>query len=46
MVAALSLGGYDAVHVVEGSLDGEDFLDFITNDVVHCVVHSTSLDFY
>src|SRR5258708_6351034 len=34
MVAALSLGGYDAVCVVEGSLDGEDFLDCITNDVV------------
>jgi hypothetical protein len=41
MVAALSLGGYDAVHVLEGSLDGEDFLDFIVNDVVHHVVHST-----
>ncbi len=46
MVAALSLGGYDTVRVVEGSFDREDFLDFITNDVVHCVVHFTSLDFY
>jgi len=34
MVAALSLDGYEAVHVVPGSVDGEEFLDFIINDVV------------
>jgi hypothetical protein len=34
MVAALSLDGYDSVHVVLGSVDGEEFLDFIVNDVV------------
>ncbi len=44
MVTTLSLDGYEAVHVFEGSLDGEDFLDFIVNDVMHCVVYSTSLD--
>ncbi len=44
MVAALLLDGYEAVHVFEGFLDGEDFLDFIVNDVVHRVVYSTSLD--
>ena len=46
MVAALSLDGYKAVHVVPGSVDGEDFLNFIVNDVVCCTVCSTSLDFY
>jgi len=35
MVAALSLDGYDSVHVVLGSVDGEELLDFIVNDVVH-----------
>jgi transposase len=34
MVAALSLDGYEAVHVVPGSVDGEGFLDFIVNAVV------------
>ena len=34
MVATLSLDGYKAVHVVLGSVDGEDFLDFIVNDMV------------
>ena len=34
MVAALSLDGYEAVCVVPGSVDGEEFLDFIINDVV------------
>ena len=34
MVAALSLDGYEAVHVVPGSVDGEEFLDFIVNSVV------------
>jgi len=46
MVTALSLDGYEAVHVVLGSVDGEDFLNFIVNDMVHCTVCSTSLDFY
>ncbi len=39
MVAALSLDGYEAVHVVPGSVDGEEFLDFIVNDVVCCLFH-------
>jgi transposase len=37
MVAALSLGGYEAVRVVPGSVDGAEFLDFIVNDVVRRV---------
>jgi transposase len=39
MVAALSLDGYEAVRVVSGSVDGEEFLDFITNDLVHCLFY-------
>jgi hypothetical protein len=39
MVAALSLDGYEAVHVVPGSVDGEGFLDFIINDVVRCMFY-------
>jgi transposase len=39
MVAALSLDGYEAVHVVPGSVDGEEFLDFIVNDVVRCMFY-------
>jgi len=35
MIAALSLDGYEGVCVVLGSVDGEEFLDFIINDVVH-----------
>jgi hypothetical protein len=35
MVAALSLDGYKGIRVVPGSVDGEEFLDFIINDVVH-----------
>ena len=46
MVAALLLDGYEAVCVFLGSVDGEGFLDFIVNDVVHCTVHSTPLNFY
>jgi hypothetical protein len=34
LVAALSLDGYEAVRAVPGSVDGEEFLDFIVNDVV------------
>jgi len=39
MVAALSLDGYEAVHVVQGSVDGEEFLDFIVNTVVCCTFY-------
>ncbi len=46
MVAALSLDRYEAVHIFPGSVDGESFLDFIVNDVVHCAIHSTPLNFY
>ena len=34
MVAALSLDGCEALCVVPGSVDGEEFLDFIIHDVV------------
>ena len=34
MVAALSMDGYEALRVVSGSVDGEEFLDFIIHDVV------------
>lgn len=34
LVAALSVDGYVAARVVPGSLDGEEFLDFMLNDVV------------
>ena len=40
MVAALSLDGYEAVRVVPGSVDGEEFLDFIVNDVVRFSFYS------
>jgi hypothetical protein len=36
---ALSLGEYKAVCVVLGSVDGEEFLDFIVNNMVHCVFY-------
>jgi len=39
MVTALSLNGYKAVHVVLGSVDREEFLDFIVNDVVCRLFH-------
>jgi transposase len=39
MVAALSLDGYEAVRVVPGSVDGEEFLDYIVNDVVRCMFY-------
>ena len=39
MVAALSLDGYEAVRVVSGSVDEEEFLDFIASDVVRCVFY-------
>ena len=34
MVTALSLDGYEGVHVVPGFVDGEEFLDFIVNIVM------------
>jgi transposase len=34
IAAALSLQGYEAVRVVEGALDGAEFLDFIVQDLV------------
>jgi hypothetical protein len=36
MIAALSLDGYEGVRVVLGSVDGEEFLDFIINNMVRC----------
>jgi len=39
IVTALLLDGYEAVHVVLGSVDGEEFLDFIVNDVVRRLFH-------
>ena len=45
MVAALSLDGYEAVRVVPGFVDGEEFLNFIVDDVVCSTIYSTSLDF-
>ena len=39
MVAALSLNGYEAVHVVLGLVDGEEFLDYIVNEVVCCIFY-------
>ena len=35
MVATLLLDGYEAVHIIPGSVDGEEFLNYITNDVVY-----------
>jgi hypothetical protein len=35
MITALSLDGYEGVRVVPGSVDVEEFLDFIINNVVH-----------
>lgn len=39
LVAALSLDGYEAVRAVLGSVDGEEFLDFIVNEVVRCMFY-------
>ena len=39
MVAALSLDGYEAVRAIPGSVDGEEFLDFVVNDVVRCIFY-------
>ena len=34
MVAAMGVEGYIATHIVEGSVDGDEFFDFIVNSVV------------
>ena len=34
MVAAMSIDGYIACHVVPGSVDGDEFFDFVVNEVV------------
>jgi len=34
ILPALTLDGYIAIHVVKGSIDGEEFFDFVLNDVV------------
>ena len=39
MVAALSLGGYEVVDVVPGSVDAEEFLDFVVDEVVCCMFY-------
>jgi hypothetical protein len=44
MVAALSLSKYEAVRVVPGSVDGEEFLNYIVNNVVRHLFYF--LDFY
>jgi hypothetical protein len=44
MATALSLDGYEAVCIVLGSVDREEFLDFIVNDVVRFQFYP--FDFY
>jgi hypothetical protein len=39
MIAALSLDGYEAVHIVSGSIDGAEFLDYIINDIVYLMFY-------
>jgi transposase len=34
MVAAMGVEGYIATHIIEGSVDGDEFFDFIVNSVV------------
>jgi transposase len=41
MVAALSMEGYEALRVVQGSVDGKEFLEFIIYDVVRSPPFST-----
>jgi transposase len=36
ILPALTLDGYIAVRVVEGSIDGAEFYDFVVNDMVRC----------
>ena len=42
ILPALSLDGYMAVRVVEGSVDGAEFYNFVMNEVVSCLykIHS------
>jgi transposase len=42
ILPALTLDGYLAVRAVEGSIDGEEFFDFIVNDLVCHPFHSFS----
>ena len=37
IVAALNIGGYVATRVVPGSVDSDEFFDFIVHDVVSCI---------
>lgn len=34
MVAAMSIDGYIACHVVPGSVNGDEFFNFVVNEVV------------
>ena len=43
IVAALTVDGYITQRVVPGSLDGEEFFDFITQDVVRFTPFHTIL---
>ena len=45
ILPALTLDGYIAVRVVEGSIDGAEFYDFVVNDVVsmQSIVHFDGL---
>ena len=44
ILPALTIDGYMAVHVVEGSIDGNEFFDFVLHDVVciRCCTCSTA----
>ena len=37
IVAALNIGGYVATRVVPGSVDSDEFFDFIVHDIVSCI---------
>jgi transposase len=45
-IPALTIDGYMAVRVVEGSIDGAEFYDFVLNDVVSSVVPDDMLHTY
>jgi hypothetical protein len=34
ILLAITVGGYIAVRVIEGSVDGAEFFDFVLNDLV------------
>ena len=44
LVAAITKQGYIAAHVVPGSLDSYDFFEFISEQVVNCLVSSSCFD--